>query len=304
MSDDQLSAPLPESTSTDAMEAVQRMQNLTDIEGGLADAALAAVSTEQHAPDAQTVQTLESAEVIEQALEQSMPADPPNTGTVSESLSAAQMTDNASLALGAEHSSATAQSASDAINALQADLNEPILPDGVAASTHDAPMETALEEASGQVVVQVTSPTPADPPGLPTSTDSDVHLSRSPVVNGNSAEVSHDAGPSTQPSTASAQQTPYMPLNTSSQSLLPMGLTETSPSVRFNPDVVRKWRDREAMTAYERRADAPDPHDSHVVYGLFSWCVGRSEVIDARAWYEALATDDPSAVSQGSQQCC
>ncbi|TXT07763.1 uncharacterized protein COLE_04687 [Cutaneotrichosporon oleaginosum] len=62
---------------------------------------------------------------------------------------------------------------------------------------------------------------------------------------------------------------------------LPEGLTDDSPSVAHNYDLVRQWRH--------------DPSDQALLLWLFNWAVDRSEAADARAWYAALAVDNPTA---------
>lgn len=41
-------------------------------------------------------------------------------------------------------------------------------------------------------------------------------------------------------------------------------------------------------------SDASDPR---AVLELFNWSVQKSEIIDARVWYDVLAKDEPTAVS-------
>ncbi|GMK56794.1 hypothetical protein CspeluHIS016_0306340 [Cutaneotrichosporon spelunceum] len=77
--------------------------------------------------------------------------------------------------------------------------------------------------------------------------------------------------------------TPEIPADTDDQprAELPEGLTDDSPSVAHNYDLVRQWRH--------------DPSDQALLLWLFNWAVDRSEVADARAWYSALTVDNPTA---------
>ncbi|OWZ63165.1 mRNA 3'-end-processing protein RNA14 [Cryptococcus neoformans] len=62
---------------------------------------------------------------------------------------------------------------------------------------------------------------------------------------------------------------------------LPEGLTEYSPSVSQNGELIRSWR--------------ADPSNPTLLLSLFNWAVQKTEVEDARAWYRVLAVDNPTA---------
>ncbi|BEI92019.1 uncharacterized protein CcaverHIS019_0408390 [Cutaneotrichosporon cavernicola] len=95
------------------------------------------------------------------------------------------------------------------------------------------------------------------------------------------AETEAEATPSN--GTPMPMPMPDIPADTNDQPKvdLPEGLTGDSPSVANNHDLVRQWRH--------------DPSDQALLLWLFNWAVDRSEVEDARAWYAALAVDNPTA---------
>ncbi|KAI9638306.1 putative cleavage stimulation factor, 77kDa subunit [Dioszegia hungarica] len=63
---------------------------------------------------------------------------------------------------------------------------------------------------------------------------------------------------------------------------LPEGLTSASPSVASNPDIIQDWQ-------------RLDPSNPQVLLALFDWSIQRSEIIDARGWYAAIAKENPTA---------
>jgi len=43
--------------------------------------------------------------------------------------------------------------------------------------------------------------------------------------------------------------------------------------------------------------DSPDPKNPNILLALFDWSIQKTEINDARAWYNALAADNPTAVN-------
>ena len=78
----------------------------------------------------------------------------------------------------------------------------------------------------------------------------------------------------------------------------PAGITASSPSVLANPDLLRAWARgeyTECTTALFRLI--VEPKNPNIILAFFNWAVQKSEVTDARAWYELLSIDEPTAVS-------
>jgi hypothetical protein len=144
------------SSASDASEIIQQMQNLVDVESGLAEAHLAVENVDESA-DAEHF--LEEAEKVEGALESAIAPAPTHTQVVAESTNLPQASDPRLQAESSIHDHAAFQSqaateAQEAIDIVNADIPAPILPEEVAEPAHDVVMETQVEEeTSGDMQV-------------------------------------------------------------------------------------------------------------------------------------------------------
>jgi hypothetical protein len=335
--------PDPESAQepqTDPSTIIQTMQTLTDIEGDLADTALAVVASEPEAsgvgvgvgvgsgtgtgsapdftsasasasasassPSRAQVDMLLSAESMENTLEQSMPPAPapaPAPSQEPDHTSSAEMpisedtlpgdvimSEPAAAAAGAPASavdaapaSATpsehppsepipaaatetapeaAHQASHDIAAIISDLPNPVMPAEVVPPVHDIPLETAAEEATSPISIEVVPPTaeniakamangedgdnedeavargsaamPSTPPSssLPINGSSRIALPSSDIAEPPAPHLPNQTTPN-----ADQVVEPSVPL--------PEGLSDASPSVASNRDLVRFWRQGE-----------------------------------------------------------
>jgi hypothetical protein len=83
---------------------------------------------------------------------------------------------------------------------------------------------------------------------------------------------------------------------------LPEGLTDESLSVVANPQLVRQYRLGRSADTRQKLTPDPDPQvDPTAALGLFNWSVQKTEVVDARAWYEVIALRNPTAVSSDDE---
>jgi cleavage stimulation factor subunit 3 len=160
-----------------------------------------------------------------------------------------------------------AQAAMADLTVINAEINEPILPESVAPAGHDVPMETKVEEETSSIVIDVMpslsvqspsqEPTIADGDKAP-STSSELEQSAQTMdtitnLAANIFAPSADASASV-PSLAVPAQTSLHDFSTStavvtessepdlSDGTLPPGLTSSSPSVLHNKDLVKQWR--------------------------------------------------------------
>ncbi|WVQ78099.1 hypothetical protein IAT38_000180 [Cryptococcus sp. DSM 104549] len=138
------------------------------------------------------------------------------------------------------------------------DEEEPTTENIVEAATNlenqGGPSTSAQAQGEGLVAPQ---PTPTIAPPTSTPTPQSEHVS--------------------QPS----QTQPQHPEPLQSDVPLPEGLTERSPSVGANRDLVAQWQS--------------DQQNAQAILGLFDWSVQKGEIHDARVWYDVLAVDNPTA---------
>ena len=338
-------------STSDPTAIVQQMQTLTDIEGDLADTALAVVAQEPEPsgsvadatipvnPDVTTVQDgtdadtlLQSAEEMENVLEQSIPAvpedeqvdsstttvqddtmesvEPAVNGTVqvSNGNDPLETVTNQTTEPASEHvePSPVVQEALDAIHAVEVDLNNSI------AQVESATVETPGVEQEPTVETSVTmepietSTTTIEPIETSTATVEPIETSIATV------EPIESSAPTVEPIKPSAtngtaelpQPGPFIQTPTPVESIdidLPEGLTPSSPSVLSNRDLIRAWKDGKCVVGKHHSCLAPT--NPTILLTLFNWAVQKTEINDARAWYDALAKEEPTAVGHLSVQC-
>ncbi|WWC61133.1 uncharacterized protein I303_103712 [Kwoniella dejecticola CBS 10117] len=321
--------------SSDPTAIVEQLQTLTDIEGDLADTALAVVEQDptassikvqaeeqiqvepyqdvassetgasateaQNAVEGDDVDALlENAEAVEDVLEESIPPAP-----ISEQ-SEAQTAQNTAIEAPTAPIEITTQpdgiaaEASQLLDAVEADLNNPVLPESVVPPAHDTAIETSNEEDTNTIRIDVEEPTvediveaaanPENDGSIP-ATDEGGNIAPAPSpapAPAPAASVSIDSSANnassyTAPVIPPAPQVPIIPQSDIRPEVpLPEGLTVSSPSVLNNADLIHAW--------YQ------DPKNSYTVLALFNWSIQRTEINDARAWYNALSVDNPTAV--------
>ncbi|WWC69469.1 uncharacterized protein I206_103409 [Kwoniella pini CBS 10737] len=326
--------------SSDTTAIVEQLQTLTDIEGDLADTALAVIEQDskssaefqskegeeeqiekpqavepvvieqetdagvsiiaeaQNATEGDDVDALlENAEAIEDVLEESIPpapiptAIPEQTQAESTPINTDEIPPEASVK--ADQTDGIAHEANQLLNAIEADLNNPVLPETLVPPAHDTALETNNEEDTGNIQIDIENPTIENVVEAATNpenagTASEVGGSIPPAPTPTSApiavSISSDPRIKSDPveSTSVAPLAPQEPFVPQSDVPLPEGLTVSSPSVVNNANLVHAW--------YQ------DPENSLTILALFNWAVQKTEIVDARAWYNVLAVDNPTAV--------
>lgn len=257
-------------TTYDATEIVHQMQILTDIEGDLADTAMAVAAADVSKDPGSDGTMMQNAEAMESTLEQSIPAHPPSDTATKETSTDPQAngefnTASSEVAAAVPHDtiingdvipappepSAAAHDVSTALTAVEADLNNPVMPESVVSPAHDVETETAVEESAGNIIVEVEQPNVENiaqaaangeivPQALPANPETPPEGAAPVSLNG--VEVS--VPPSQQPTPPKMPaQTPYASIQSpKGEFTLPEGLTEASPSVRALPDLIRSSR--------------------------------------------------------------
>nr|XP_019042697.1 hypothetical protein I302_08402 [Kwoniella bestiolae CBS 10118]OCF21627.1 hypothetical protein I302_08402 [Kwoniella bestiolae CBS 10118] len=309
--------------SSDPSAIVQQLQTLTDIEGDLADTALAVVEQEQEQqqqdhsaetqPQAEEPEDeavgetntssaeaekalMDNAEAIVDVLEESIPAAP-----VHEEIALTQSTDTSivpeEIPQMSPQPDGVAAEAATLLNAVEADLNNPVLPEDVVPSAHDTLVETANEEDTGKIVINVEQPTMENIVEAATNPENDSSTNIKEDNLGGEVNIAPLPTPTVSDprlKTELVYPTPTLPLPAVPQvqeseikpvvsdEPLPEGLTDGSPSVVNNRDLIHSWRQ--------------DPKNPLLLLSLFNWAIQRTEIADARAWYEALAVHNPTAV--------
>jgi len=147
------------SSASEASGIIQQLNTLTDVESGLAEAHLAvenqaaqadvntdeiAIDDDENAAAAQTDAFMVEAEKVEGALESAIPPAPSSDPRLS-----------AQAAPHNDHSTATVTEAQETIDAVNADIPAPVLPEQVAEPAHDVVMETHIEEETSPMQVDV-----------------------------------------------------------------------------------------------------------------------------------------------------
>lgn len=255
---DQDNVPPDSMTDTSPSEPTilfQQMQILTDIEGDLADTAVAIAAPD--GPDTSADKTisdsttLQNAEAMESVLEQSiLPAPVPATKEVTPD---AQVNENKPTT--PVEVSAAAHDASTALSGVTADLTVPVLPETVVPAAREVITDTAAEESTGNIVVEAEEPT------IENITEAAVNgkngpeeeaikpdpVSPSEIAAAVPKQVVEAVAPAsrqaTPPRLSLPVQTPYASIQRANGDVtLPQGLTESSPSVITIPDLVRSWR--------------------------------------------------------------
>lgn len=261
-------------------EIMQNLQALTDIEGDLADTAIAVAAAGNTGAEADQTTSgsahpstaavdaestlMRSAEQMETTLEHLIPAAPVHAAGAQDS--AAETKENAAAPVASTTTAATnavppepviaqtsitlpsdghridvttpgssslaAHDARAALEAVEADVMNPVLPDSVAPPAHDVVAETKAEEETSPIKVDI----------MPTIPEA----SPMPVTGSVQAAASSAAGPSTQAArgqTAAADIAMGASSGVSAieEQPLPGGLSASSPSVLSNPDLIRAW---------------------------------------------------------------
>ncbi|ORY33805.1 hypothetical protein BCR39DRAFT_519303 [Naematelia encephala] len=307
---------MSEQPSTDPIEA---MQQLTNIEADLAEVATAvaaapiqdattSMQVEEGADDA----LMQNAEQVESVLEQSIPPAPETkevqmqdvpsdevqvavTATQTETETPSSVEINTSPLI-VEPSSTAAVEAANAISAINADIANPVLPESVVSPAHDITMETQAEEASSSIIVEtidVVQPEQTEHSELngQLAASSEISLTVPAAAATNGDLGGFDMANPSGIDFVSHAEAPKLPAQTPFASLqalkpeiaLPEGLTGSSPSVTGNPELFSQWQ--------------ADQHNPTVLLSLFNWAVQKTEIADARAWYAALAIEEPTAIT-------
>ncbi|WVQ71644.1 hypothetical protein IAR50_001184 [Cryptococcus sp. DSM 104548] len=281
-----MSDPQPSTSTSNPAEIVQQLQHIDTIQQDLADTAAAVEGNRNPqvsggaevggAEEASQAILLDNAEAMETALESAIPAAP---ASASESAASEAMGET-----GGHTSPPTVLTAQESATD---NVHESVQPKPTAAA-EPTPLSTLAPGAAGEPVTAVVEEsTPTVVGAVPSTDNSNVPEALPPNPIPEAPPVSQRT-PTPAVSTPIQSQAPEQsqPLpwtaseSTTAYSPLPDGLTEDSPSVRQNAELVHAWRN--------------DPH-SDTVLEMFNWSVQRTEVEDARAWYKVLAIDNPTA---------
>lgn len=243
---------------TDAAQIVHQMQVLTDIEGDLADTAVAVAAPDVSMDQGSADTMMQNAETMESVLEQSIPAGPdPATKETPEipDYHAPSPQTNGDVTVSTPvptEPSSNAHNVSTTMSAITADLNEPVMPESTVPAAHDVVAETAVEESSGDIVIDVEEPTMQNIAEAFAKSEDVPQTQAIPSDAVTPAAIIgvHPLQHNEEPVAASRQPTPTLPAQTAyitSQSpkrdaSLPEGLTESSASIRAIPDLIRSWR--------------------------------------------------------------
>ncbi|WVR05236.1 hypothetical protein IAU60_002248 [Kwoniella sp. DSM 27419] len=296
-----MSEPVPAPVSTDQVTVagddadpstiVDQIQTLTDIEGDLAETALAVmeqdvtqsqteeatqpvqVAGSSHSSAGEAEQTLmDTAEATEAVLENAIPAAP--------------------------GSPAASDTESEETEEIEPDVSTQMAEEqGVSASTEpavpDLPGDPAAEATEVLHVVEAdTEPILAEVTASVTETEGPAQMDTvseaQPAPELATQQNGHVTDPQPAPQASHPQQLAPPPAQSESDKaqeseiVLPQGLTWESPSVRANRDLVQSLQ--------------TDHRDPTLLLSLFNWAVQKTEIVDARAWYSALAENDATAV--------
>ncbi|KAK4688663.1 cleavage stimulation factor subunit 3, partial [Tremellales sp. Uapishka_1] len=296
-----MSDPTPTPPSTEAI--VQQIQTADSIEADLADAVIAVAGS---SPDHASAVVLDQASEMEQVLEDSIPALPDASQQDPQPIAQLQSTEETSLEPtfpSLEPSSAPPTS--NAIDASETSETHVV---------HDIEAETAREEETSPMVVEMEEPTESNMVEAtmnPEDNAASASAAAAPPLpahllpeNDASSVIPSNPGtptPSTLPTIAGLPPRPQTDLQQSPsghpQAPLPEGLTDSSPSVAQNPDLIRSWKHgmRFSEVAGTRIDETVDPSSPALMLALFSSAVTKTEIVDARAWYNAIAVENPTA---------
>ncbi|ODO03341.1 hypothetical protein L198_02186 [Cryptococcus wingfieldii CBS 7118] len=285
----------PQPSTSNPAEIVHQLHNIDAIQQDLADTAAAVENTgaqghpEGASDESSQAVLLDNAEAMESALESAIPAAP---ASASESAASEAMGEtrgdtspHVAVTIPEESVPATAGIVDESVQ------SEPAQPEPIVAEAEPTPLSTLAPGVSGEpVTVVVDDLAPSNPAGA-TSSTANTHVPEAtpsqlvpetPLVSQSTPTVSTpvEAPPivapeQSQPASWTAYEDPV------TNTPLPEGLTESSPSVRQNAELVYSWR--------------TDSQQSDTVLALFNWSIQRTEVEDARAWYKVLAVDNPTA---------
>ncbi|KAK8869830.1 hypothetical protein IAR55_000398 [Kwoniella newhampshirensis] len=300
------------SSSTDPSAIVQQLQNLTDIEGDLADTAIAVMASTT-IPDSQAADSaaataaavaddaqdsadaedslVENAEAMETVLESAIPPAPTPAATTllerQETQSNPSFNEQAVISTIPDPTTTIAQETSQALAAVEADLNNPVLPAEISEPAHDVQAETEVEEDTSKIIVNVEEPTMENVVEAATNPENNIDIAASSAGdNRDGGTVAPASTPALPEQAQSASQIPhssYVPSSTPRTDVpYPEGLSDSSPSVAANPDLIRAWQ--------------ADRQNATILLSLFNWAVQKTEINDARAWHNALAVENPTAV--------
>ncbi|WVO12857.1 hypothetical protein L204_100465 [Cryptococcus depauperatus] len=269
----------------DAAVIIDQLQSIDNVEANLADiAATVVVSksqdstedsgvTEAERKDQTQADLLDNAEALETILEAAIPSAPAPAPVVP-----APTVPVATAAMSASQDQAPVlePTTSDVVHEVAFPLHKD---EGISVVDKTAvPPEGSMEEVP-ETTEQLSAPPVASiiPPaanGLAEESSRAIHAVQqanrnSPLI----AQVVADSATGT-----AAWAPPPAPV---SATLLPLGLTENSLSVKQNTDLIQIWQ--------------ADPRNPELILALFNWSVEKTEVEDARVWYSVLAADNPTA---------
>jgi len=239
---------------SDPSAIIEQIQIPTDIEGDLADTALAVASTEPSPSvdvanqDDSIGSVMQNAEAMESVLEQSIPSAPDEAPQDNNKELALPISDNEQETTA--EPSAVVHDASTVSTAIDADLNALEQPEAVIPPLHDISIEPAVEESSGKAMIAVEQPDVEHTAQV--ITNGVVLPEAKPPVSTTPPEVPPASTQIVEAPISIPQQTtpPKLPAQTPYASLqspngevkLPEGLSESSPSVLALPDLVRSWK--------------------------------------------------------------
>ncbi|WRT67126.1 uncharacterized protein IL334_004092 [Kwoniella shivajii] len=248
---------------------------------------------------------LDNAESMENVLEESIPdapiqssipiSDPINIDPSLTSTSIATLDDSSHIAAIAVQPDGIAAEANQLLNAVEADLNNPVLPESMISPAHDVITETANEEDTSKIIVDIEEPTAENVAEAAMNPENDTNN----IISQHGNDIEGTLAPLPTPaivdptvkteipapvaavrSLAQVPPTDLKPIQ--SDIPLPEGLSVSSPSVVNNRDLIQAWQ-----------SDSKNPT---LLLSLFNWAMQKTEIADARAWYTALAVDNPTAV--------
>ncbi|WVO21992.1 mRNA 3'-end-processing protein RNA14 [Cryptococcus decagattii] len=275
-------------------DIVHQLQSIDSIEQDLADTAAAVVDAasqshpSQHAAQDQKFLStqLDNAEAIESALESAIPPAPGSSSTAGASdaigdnsfttsgpapfpdtvVAPSAANDEIGDVIVVENETPTTTNVVEAVVNPENDGNIPIeSTEQSSEQPEEQPTEQSTEQPTGQLIEQPAVEIPLAPQSTPAAPTTF-------VVENVSTTLEED-----QPE--QIVQTPVPIAHT--EAPMPVGLTEYSPSVSQNGELIKSWR--------------ADPSNPTLLLSLFNWAVQKTEVEDARAWYRVLAVDNPTA---------
>lgn len=250
-------------TTQEGMETKNAEEAVADVAGG---------NNEEAAPPAEAaaVETAEEEDEQQQGYDPSMPmGDDPEPMAYDPSMSGGY---DPSMPMG-----------DDDVAGGGYDPSMPAGEDVPAAATHEKPPQDAevSREATDEQPAQADDDNNTPAAAAPIAQHSD---ESTPAREVNGRVVSQQGDYHEQAAVAGpSYTTPFYDVDAAPKVGLPDGLADDSPSVVGNRELVRLYRQQ--------------PSDASTALAIFNWSVQKTEINDARAWYEVIAVDNPTAVS-------